>query len=92
MKHFKFYTKEDILSLTKVRRYETKIGERLKHVLSEGNWAEQLQQSTAKFVVLGIPEDIGVKGNYGIGGADTNWLPFLSSFVNVQSNDFFTGE
>ncbi len=92
MKHFKFYTKEDILSLTKVRRYETKIGERLKHVLSEASWAEQLQQSTAKFVLLGIPEDIGVKGNYGIGGADTNWLPFLSSFVNVQSNDFFTGE
>ncbi len=92
MKHFKFYTKEDILSLTKVRRYETKIGERLKNIQSENSWAEQLQQSSAKFVLLGIPEDIGIKGNYGIGGADTNWLPFLSSFLNVQSNDFFTGE
>ena len=92
MKHFKFYTKEDILSLTKVRRYETKIGERLKNIQSETDWAQQLQQSPAKFVLLGIPEDIGVKGNYGIGGADTNWLPFLSAFVNVQSNDFFTGE
>ncbi len=97
MKHFKFYTKEDILSLTKIRRFETKAGERLQHIRSEGDptatgWAEQLQQSTAKFVLLGIPEDIGVKGNYGIGGAGTNWLPFLSSFLNIQSNDFFTGE
>ena len=92
MKHFKFYTKEDILSLTKVRQYETKIGERLKNIQSETDWIQQLQQSPAKFVLLGIPEDIGIKGNYGIGGADTNWLPFLSAFLNVQSSDFFTGE
>lgn len=92
MKHFKFYSKEDILSVTKIRRYETKIGERLQHIKSEADWTQQLEQSTAKYVLLGIPEDIGVKGNYGIGGADTNWLPFLSSFLNMQSNDFLTGE
>jgi len=91
MKHFKFYSKEDILSVTKIRRYETKIGERLQHIKSEADWARQLEQSTAKCVLLGIPEDIGIKGNYGIGGADTNWLPFLSSFLNMQSNDFMTG-
>ncbi len=92
MKHFKFYSKEDILSVTKVRRYETKIGERVQNIKSESDWAQQLEQSAAKYVLLGIPEDIGVKGNYGIGGADTNWLPFLSSFLNMQNNDFLTGE
>jgi formiminoglutamase len=92
MKHFKFYSKEDILSVTKIRRYETKIGERVQHIKSENDWGQQLEQSSAKYVLLGIPEDIGVKGNYGIGGADTNWLPFLSSFLNMQSNDFMTGE
>ncbi len=92
MKHFKFYSKEDILSLTKIRRYETKMGERLQSIHSETDWVEQLSQSTAKFVLLGIPEDIGIKGNYGIGGADTNWLPFLSSFLNTQSNDFLPGD
>lgn len=92
MKHFKFYSKEDILSLTKVRRFETKLGERLQHVKSEGDWAEQIQQSPAKYVLLGVPEDIGVKANYGVGGADTNWLPFLASFLNMQSNDFVPGE
>ena len=92
MKHFKFYTKEDILSLTKVRRFETKIGERISCIQPGGEWIEMLQQSNAQYVLIGIPEDIGVKANYGTGGADTVWLPFLTSFLNVQSNDFFTGD
>lgn len=92
MKHFKFYSKEDILSLTRVRRYETRIGERLLHVKQEEGWQEQLQQSPAKYVVLGIPEDIGVLANYGVGGTTTAWIPFLSAFLNVKSNDFLTGE
>ncbi|MBK6635366.1 MAG: hypothetical protein IPG38_14625 [Chitinophagaceae bacterium] len=50
-----------------------------------------IQHATAKFVLLGIPEDFGVKGNYGIGGTETAWLSFWF-FLNIQSNDFLTGE
>jgi formiminoglutamase len=92
MKHFKFYTKEDILSLTKVRRFETKLGERVSSLAKDGEWPQVLTESKAKYVVVGIPEDIGVRANYGNGGADTAWLPFLSSFLNTQSNDFLSGE
>jgi len=92
MKHFKFYTKADILSLTKVRRFETKIGERLQHIKSEGEWPDVINQSTAKYVLIGIPEDIGVRANYGIGGTTTAWLSFLSSFLNTRSNDFLPGD
>ena len=92
MKHFKFYSKEDILSLTKIRRYETKIGERLQHIKQEEDWKEQLEQSDAAYVVLGIPEDIGVLANYGTAGTTTAWLPFLSAFLNTKSNDFLTGD
>jgi len=92
MKHFKFYSKEDILSLTKVRRFETKIGERVQFLRSGEEWPEVIQQSSAKYVVLGIPEDFGVKANYGIGGTDTAWLSFLSAFLNMQSNDFMPGD
>ncbi len=92
MKHFKFYSKEDILSLTRTRRFETRIGERVQYLKPDGEWPEVLMQSSAKYVVLGIPEDIGVRANYGIGGTDTSWLPFLSSFLNQKSNDFFSGE
>lgn len=92
MKHFKFYSKNDILSITKTRRFETKVGERIQHLKKDDEWPEALTQSTAKYVLVGIPEDIGVKANHGKGGADTNWLPFLNSFLNIQSNDFLTGE
>ncbi len=92
MKHFKFYSKNDILSITKVRRFETKLGERIQYLKKEDEWPDALAQSSAKYVLVGIPEDIGVKANHGIGGADTNWLPFLNSFLNIQSNDFLSGE
>ncbi len=92
MKHFKFYTKEDILSVTRIRRFETKVGERILNIGSDVEWVEMMQHSRAKYVLIGIPEDIGVKANYGTGGADTAWLPFLTAFLNIQSNDFLTGE
>src|SRR4029077_4566034 len=34
----------------------------------------------------------GAKGNFGIGGADTLWITFLKSFLNIQSNDFLDGK
>jgi formiminoglutamase len=92
MKHFKFYSKEDILSLTKVRRFETKMGERVKFLKPDSEWPEVLKESAAKYVILGIPEDFGVKANYGTGGTETAWLSFLAAFLNVQSNDYLTGE
>ncbi len=92
MRHFKFYSKEDILSLTKMRRFETRLGERLQHIKQEESWQDELLKSTAKYVLLGIPEDIGVVANKGIAGTATAWIPFLSAFVNTKSNDFLTGE
>jgi formiminoglutamase len=92
MKHFKFYSKADILSLTRIRRFETKLGERIASVKNPANFSESLLASPCKYVLVGIPEDIGVRANLGTGGADTAWLPFLHSFLNIQSNDFFSGE
>ncbi len=92
MQHLKIYSKQDVLSLTKLRRFETKLGERLQ-VLNEGSdISSSLAASNAKYVLFGIPEDLGAKGNHGIGGTDTLWIPFLQSFLNIQSNDFFDGE
>jgi len=92
MKHFKFYNKQDILYLTRIRRYETKLGEQVKVPVNGGSLDTLLEQPGIKYVLFGIPEDIGVRGNSGVGGTDSSWLPFLSSFLNVQNNDFFTGD
>jgi formiminoglutamase len=91
MPHLKVYTKQDLLSLTRLRRFETKVGEQVLTVKNSGEIEEALNQTAAKYVLFGIPEDLGAKGNFGIGGADTLWIPFLQSMLNVQSNDFFDG-
>lgn len=91
MRHLKVYSKQDILSLTKLRRFETKAGEQLQYIKEAAAIEELITTSPAQYVLFGIPEDLGAKGNYGLGGADTLWLPFLQSFLNIQSNDFFDG-
>jgi formiminoglutamase len=91
MKHFKFYSKKELIALTNPRRFETKMGERIQ-TTKDGEWPNVLQQSTAKYVIVGIPEDIGVKANLGVGGADSSWTSFLQAFLNTQSNDFCSGE
>ncbi|MEP7372983.1 MAG: arginase family protein [Chitinophagaceae bacterium] len=91
MRHLKIYNKQDVLSLTNLRRFETKLGERLLTIHDSSNIEKSIANSPAKYVLFGIPEDLGAKGNYGIGGTDTIWIPFLQSFLNIQSNDFFDG-
>jgi len=69
MRHLKIYNKQDVLSLTKLRRFETKLGERLRVIQDAGSIEQSIAGSAAKYILFGIPEDLGAKGNYGIGGA-----------------------
>src|SRR5688572_5301284 len=92
MKHFKFYNKQDVLSLTRVRRFETKLGEMVQVIRDKDQLETALTESISRYVLIGIPEDIGVRANGGVGGADTAWIPFLQSFLNIQSNDFLLGD
>ena len=92
LSHFKQYTKKDILSLTRLRKFETKLGECVRCNTGSLEIAETISQTQAEYIVIGVPEDIGVKANMGKGGADSAWFPFLDAFLNIQSNDFFSGE
>lgn len=91
LRHFKPYSKTDLLSLTRIRRFETKMGETV-GVLHEGDMAEAINNLDAQYVLLGIPEDLGVQANFGQPGTSTAWMAFLQAFLNCQSNDFLTGE
>ncbi len=92
MQHLKMYTKQDILNITKVRRFETKLGERLLTLTNLKDIEDSLQKTSARYVIVGVPEDIGVRANLGVGGTDTVWASFLNAFLNSQSNDFLQGE
>lgn len=88
MDRLKIYTHTDILPLINERIGEVKLGQNVQLI----RWFEDLQTCDAKFVLLGIPEDIGVRANLGVGGTQTAWLPALKALLNMQSNPFFSGE
>lgn len=87
MKYLKIYDQEYINSLTRKRTGETKLGECVQVV----NSFVELISSSAKYVMIGLPEDIGVRANFGRGGTDTAWLPAVNNILNIQSNEYFTG-
>ncbi len=87
MDGLRIYSKNDVLKLVNVRTGETKLGQRVGTASS----LEGLNASGARFVLLGIPEDIGIRANYGLPGASTVWNPALKAFLNTQSNRFLDG-
>ena len=91
MQQLKVYSKQDILALTRIRKFETKLGEQVLVAADPGNIPASIEQTPAEYVLLGIPEDIGARANEGEGGTDSAWIPFLRHFLNIQSNDFLTG-
>ena len=88
MEKLNLYSKDDILAYTSIRTGETKLGERVQ-VISD---LKLLPLSSCKFVLIGLPEDIGVKANYGITGTRTVWKDALSALLNIQSTKKFPGD
>lgn len=94
MKHLQLYSKLDILKLTRKRTGEVKMGEMVQSLpdFKNSNLLATLKKTTVKFVLVGLPEDIGIRANFGRGGAHSAWLPALTNLLNMQSNSFFSGE
>jgi len=84
MNGLKIYRPANIEKLISKRNGEVKFGENL-HFVSN---IEELQNNSAKYVLLGIREDIGVRANYGKPGTSNAWHAALKSLVNIQVNRF----
>ena len=76
------HTPHDLASAIRKRSQETKIGENIRLIQKADQWEEELKNTQIRFVLLGIPEDIGVRANFGRGGSHTAWKPALESFLN----------
>lgn len=81
-------TKAYLESLVRPREGEVRVGERIGLI---EDW-EGLEAHPAKYVLLGIPEDIGVRANYGVGGTHTLWEPALRTLLNTQQNAACRGQ
>lgn len=90
MESIQIYQREDLLQFTAIREGETKAGEAFA-LLEEGD-LNNLSKAKAQFVLLGIPEDIGVRANLGQPGASKMWQAAIKKICNVQHNEFFNAK
>ncbi|RSC92883.1 formimidoylglutamase [Tenacibaculum singaporense] len=86
------FNEKDIQEFVTPRKGETKLGECVAVIDSKKELQLALESSDATFVILGVPEDIGVRMNGGNGGAHTAFIPALKSFLNTQQNQFIDGK
>lgn len=85
------FTAGDLTKYTSHRSGEIKFGERILTVPKGENAFEYIKNCDAGFVLLGVPEDIGVKANFGRPGSASAWESAIKAIVNLQHNKFCKG-
>nr|WP_315164454.1 formimidoylglutamase [uncultured Flavobacterium sp.] len=85
------FTINDLAKITNHRSGEIKFGEKMITVPKNAAPLEFLKTCDAKYVLFGIPEDIGVRANYGRPGAASAWDSAIKSIANIQHNRFCKG-
>jgi formiminoglutamase len=82
----------DLAKITNHRSGEIKFGEKMITVPKDTtDIAAFLKNSTARYVLFGVPEDIGVRANFGRPGAGSAWECAIKSIANIQLNQFCKG-
>ncbi|WP_343589026.1 formimidoylglutamase [Flavobacterium sp.] len=85
------FTINDLAKITNHRSGEIKFGEKMIVIPPGIDKINFIKESEAKYVLLGIPEDIGVRANYGRPGAASAWQCAIKSIANIQHNRFAKG-
>ena len=91
MEKFIQLTASDLAKITYHRNGEIKFGEKMLTVPKEADLVSFIKSTEAKYVLLGIPEDIGVRANYGRPGAASAWDSAIQGIANIQHNRFCKG-
>lgn len=85
------FTISDLAKVTNHRSGEVKFGEKMLTVPKGENCHDYLKKCDAQYVLFGIPEDVGIRANYGRPGASSAWKSAISSIANIQHNRFCKG-
>ncbi|WP_372756675.1 formimidoylglutamase [Mariniflexile sp.] len=70
------------------RQGESKFGEHIQTLSSISDIYDQLLNLDVAYVIIGLPEDVGVYANYGKTGTSKAWEATLKILLNIQSNEF----
>ena len=85
------FTIKDLAKITNHRSGEIKFGEKMITVPKYTDSLTFLTTCEAKYVLFGIPEDIGIRANFGRPGAASAWDSAIKSIANIQHNRFCKG-
>ncbi len=85
------FTSIDLAKITNHRSGEIKFGEKMLTVPKGTDPLLFLKVSEAKYVLFGIPEDIGVRANFGRPGTASAWDSAIKNIANIQHNRFCKG-
>lgn len=82
------FNTEQLKSLLNKRPNESKFGEHVAVLPAVSNIYEQLINLDVEFVIIGLPEDVGVYANYGKPGTSAAYEATIKILLNIQSNRF----
>ncbi|SEG32490.1 formimidoylglutamase [Flavobacterium urumqiense] len=85
------FTINDLAKITNHRSGEIKFGEKMITVPKDIDTLAFIKTCEAKYVLFGIPEDIGIRANFGRPGAASAWESAIKSIANIQHNRFCKG-
>lgn len=91
MEKLNLFTSIDLAKITNHRSGELKFGEKMLTIPKGVDPISFLKTCEAKYVIFGIPEDIGVRANFGRPGAASAWESAIKSIANIQHNRFCKG-
>ncbi|WP_264520995.1 formimidoylglutamase [Flavobacterium sp. N1994] len=81
----------DLAKVTNHRSGEVKFGEKMLTIPKGEDYYDYLKNCDAQYVLIGIPEDVGIRANFGRPGADSAWESAIKSIANIQHNRFCKG-
>ncbi len=91
MEKMTLLSQNELAKITNHRSGEIKFGEKILTVPKDTDVVEFMNSCDAKFVLIGLPEDIGVRANLGRPGAASAYESALKNLVNIQHNKFCKG-
>ena len=91
-KMLNIFNQYEINELVKKKKNEIKLGEKVSVINEDNDFFEEVKNSAATFIVIGVPEDIGTKVNGEQGGTHKAFFPAIEAFLNTQENQFIKGK
>jgi len=82
------FNNSELNKLLNKRTGESKFGEHVVMLNSISNIYEQLENLDVRYVIIGLPEDVGVFANYGLSGTYNTYNAVIKFLINIQNNEF----